>query len=335
MLLTLSLMFTPLLVACGNNDDGDGTPDTPVDTPSGGENGEETPDNNEAKDKYKIGILAPAVTHGWVAAVAYNAEVRAKELGDEIEYQIQTSTNAEEMTSQLDDLLTWGAEAIVAFPQWEGMEVPIQQAMESGVKIVNFDIEIDVDGVYRVSGDNEDMGIQGANYIVDKIGKTGTVVMLEVPTAGSVSELRKKGFVDTMDEIAPDMEILTYATKFTREDGLKDFADILTSNQKIDAVYSMDDETSIGALQAIKEAGREDIQVITGGGGMQEYFKMMPENENIWIQSALYSPAMVKDAIDVALSLLKGESVDEVKIIPTTIVDRDNYKDFTDEDSPY
>ena len=26
--------------------------------------------------KYKIGILAPAVTHGWVAAVAYEAEAR-------------------------------------------------------------------------------------------------------------------------------------------------------------------------------------------------------------------------------------------------------------------
>ena len=46
-----------------------------------------------------------------------------------------------------------------------------------------------------VSGDNEDMGVQGANYIVDKIGTEGTVVMLEVPTSGSVSELRKKGFV--------------------------------------------------------------------------------------------------------------------------------------------
>ena len=27
-----------------------------------------------AADKYKVGILAPAGTHGWVAGVAYNAE---------------------------------------------------------------------------------------------------------------------------------------------------------------------------------------------------------------------------------------------------------------------
>lgn len=288
-----------------------------------------------AAPKYKIGVLAPAVTHGWVAAVAYHAEARLKELGDEVEYRIQTSGNAEEMTSQLDDLMTWGAEAIVAFPQWEGMEVPMQRALDAGIEIVNFDIVIDLDGVYRVSGDNEDMGIQGAHYIVDKVGPDATVVILEVPTSGSVSALRKKGFLDTVKDIAPDLNILTYATQFTREAGLADFSDILMRNPKIDAVYSMDDETSIGVLQAIREAGRTDIKVITGGGGMQEYFQLMPENDDIWIQSALYSPAMVRDAVDVALKVLKGEEVEQVKIIPTTIVDRDNYKQFLDANSPY
>ncbi|NLG40469.1 MAG: substrate-binding domain-containing protein [Chloroflexi bacterium] len=288
-----------------------------------------------AAEKFKIGILAPAVTHGWVAAVAYNAEQRAKELADEVEYKLYTSTNAEEMTTQLDDLLTWGAQAVVAFPQWVGMEVPIQAAIDKGVVVVNFDISIDADGVYRLSGDNKDMGVQGAKYIVDKIGTEGTVIMLEVPTSGSVSELRKAGFVETLAEIAPDLEVISYATQFTREDGLADMADILTSHDKIDAVYSMDDETSIGALQAIREANRTDIKVITGGGGMQEYFRMMPENQDIWIQSALYSPAMVRDAFNMALSILKGETVEPVVILPTTIVDRDNYQDFLDENSPY
>ena len=36
-----------------------------------------------------------------------------------------SSNNAEEMTTQLDDLKSWGAEAIVAYPQWEGMELSL------------------------------------------------------------------------------------------------------------------------------------------------------------------------------------------------------------------
>ena len=283
-----------------------------------------------AADKYKVGILAPAVTHGWVAGVAYNAEQECLALADEVDYKLYTSNNAEEMTTQLDDLMTWGAQAIVAFPQWEGMEVPIQNAIDSGITVVNFDIVIDADGVYRVTGDNEGMGVESAKYIVEKIGTTGTVVALPVPTSGSVSELRMKGFNDTIKEIAPEMNVIEYATAFTREDGLKDFTDILAANKQIDAVYSLDDETSIGVLQAIEDAGRTDIKVITGGGGCQEYFNIIAANENINVCSALYSPLMVKDAVDEAVALLKGETVDPVKVIPTTIVDRSNVADYLD-----
>ena len=283
-----------------------------------------------AADKYKVGILAPAVTHGWVAGVAYNAEQECLALADEVDYKLYTSNNAEEMTTQLDDLMTWGAQAIVAFPQWEGMEVPIQNAIDSGITVVNFDIVIDADGVYRVTGDNEGMGVESAKYIVEKIGTTGTVVALPVPTSGSVSELRMKGFTYTIKEIAPEMNVIEYATAFTREDGLKDFTDILAANKQIDAVYSLDDETSIGVLQAIEDAGRTDIKVITGGGGCQEYFKIIKEHEDINICSALYSPLMVREAVDMAVSVLKGEKVDPVLVIPTTIVDRSNVDEYID-----
>lgn len=331
-LVLVVMMLSLTLVACTGNTETSSSSEVSVATTEESTL-EETAEEVPAASGAKIGILAPAVTHGWVAAVAYNAEERCKELG--VDYKVLTSNNADEMTSQLDDLRTWGAEAIVAFPQWEGMEVPIQEAIDAGIPVINFDIEIAADGVYRVSGDNEDMGIQGAKYTVEKIGTEGNVVVLNVPTSGSVSELREKGFVETMAEIAPEMNIITYATQFTREAGLADFADILTANPQIDAVYSMDDETSIGVLQAIKEAGRTDIKVVTGGGGCQEYFELMPEYDDIWVESALYSPAMVKDAVDMAVAILAGETVEAVKIIPTTLVDKTNYTDYLDENSPY
>ena len=123
-------------------------------------------------------------THGWVAGVAYNAEQECLALADEVDYKLYTSNNAEEMTTT-GRPMTWGAQAIVAFPQWEGMEVPIQNAIDSGITVVNFDIVIDADGVYRVTGDNEGMGVESAKYIVDKIGTTGTVVALRFRPAAA------------------------------------------------------------------------------------------------------------------------------------------------------
>lgn len=207
--LTLAGAMSLSLAACGG-----GGGDTASPAPNTGSPSAATDTPAPEGEVYKIGVLAPEVTHGWSAGVAYYAEKRCDELVAEgkIEKKILISGDAAEMTTQLDELKTWGADAIVAFPQWEGMEVPIQQAIDEGITVVNFDIAIEADGVYRVSGDNYDMGYQSAQYIVDKIGTEGTVVILDVPTSGSVAELRKQGFTEHMAELAPDMNLIEYAT---------------------------------------------------------------------------------------------------------------------------
>ena len=165
-----------------------------------------------------------------------------------------------------------------------------------------------------------------------KIGTTGTVVALPVPTSGSVSELRMKGFTDTIEEIAPEMNVIEYATAFTREDGLKDFTDILAANKQIDAVYSLDDETSIGVLRGDSKTPAAPIsKVITGGGGCQEYFKIIKgARRHQHLLRAGYSPLMVREAVDMAVSVLQGRQVDPVLVIPTTIVDRSNVDEYLD-----
>ena len=281
----------------------------------------------------KVGVLVPAVTHGWVGGITYNAEQYCKELAaaGTIDYKLYTSSNAEEMTTQIDEALLWGAQALVIAPQWTGMEVAAQAAIDVGVTVVAFDMDIPAEGIYKVTGDNESMGVGGAKFIVEKIGTEGVVVALPVPSSGSVSELRMKGFKETMAEIAPNVQILEYATAFTREDGLKDMADILTANAKIDAVYSLDDETSIGALQAIDDAGRTEIKAITGGGGCQEYFGIIKDKANeIGAASALYSPLMIKDCMDVAIAVVGGETVEAVKVIPSQIVSAANVDEYLD-----
>ena len=293
-----------------------------------------------AEEQHKIGILAPATTHGWVGGVAYFAQEAADSL--DIDYTFLTSSDAEEMSSQIEQLISLGVEAIVVWPQFTGVETAAEMALEQGIVIYNFDMKINVDEkyadkMYVLTGDNYGMGVAGAQYIVDKIGTEGTVLIMDVPTSGNVAADRKQGFLDTMAEIAPDMEFVTISTAFAREDGLKDMADALTANEHIDAVFSMDDETSIGALQAIIEAGRDDVKAITGGGGCQEYFNMMTDEAyaNIWVSSATYSPDMIVACIENALKVVSGEEVEHEIVDPTTIVDRENVADFINPDSPY
>ena len=220
--LTLAGAMSLSLAACGG-----GGGDTASPAPNTGSPSAATDTPAPEGEVYKIGVLAPEVTHGWSAGVAYYAEKRCDELVAEgkIEKKILISGDAAEMTTQLDELKTWGADAIVAFPQWEGMEVPIQQAIDEGITVVNFDIAIEADGVYRVSGDNYDMGYQSAQYIVDKIGTEGTVVILDVPTSGTYhlggvdvstmdddqqAEIRNKmlGFIFQQYNLIPKLNVL-------------------------------------------------------------------------------------------------------------------------------
>lgn len=287
----------------------------------------------------KIGVLVPTITEGWGSGVTYYAEKRCKglALSDEIEYRLIRCDSAEEMIAGVDTLRAWGVQAVVVYPQWEGVEGLLQSLIDDGIPVVSVDIDIDCTGLYRVTGDNEGMGRQSAQYVVQKIGHSGTVVILNSPAAGEVSMLRQKGFEEGIAEIAPSLTLYAYAADFTRESGQQVFAEVLRNHDQIDAVFSMDDETSIGVLNALKAAGRTDVQVITGGGGSQEYLNLIGEEENadLHIQTTLYSPIMAQDAVDSALALVKGEKVQQNKTVYTTVVDKANFETYLDVKSPY
>ena len=327
MLLTLAMVLS--LAACGAQS----TPtQAATEAPAAAETKAPAATEAPAAKEIKVGIAAPDVTHGWVAGVAYYAEKYCKE--NNLEYMITTSKDAASMTTALDDLVAWGATVIVSWPQWTGMETALQNIIDSGIPVVNFDVDVDCQGIYKVTGDNYDMGYQSAKYITEKVGPAANIVVMDVPSSGSVCELRKQGFYDYLNESGYDQSNIFESQEdgFTRDNGLKDMADLLEKYDHIDAVYSMDDETSMGAIQAITEAGRTDIKAITGGGGCQEYFNMIadPQYADLGLCSALYSPAMIQDAIRTGIALLNGETPDAVVVIPTTIVSADNVADYLD-----
>ena len=68
----------------------------------------------------------------------------------------------------------------------------------------------------------------------------------------------------------------------------------------------------------------------TTGCETDEYKAVKEKADEIHACSALYSPLMIKDCLDVALSVLGGETVDAVKVIPSQIVDATNVDEYID-----
>lgn len=293
-----------------------------------------------SEDQPLVGISVPNNPTGWVAAVQWSAKQTADDLG--LNYRLVASENVNDQANKIDELIQLGCEYIVLFPDNDELAVAAQKVMDEGITLVNFDRQLgDVVPDYYLAGNNPEMGVIGAEYIIEKMGEEGKVAIMTIPAYGSIFQERVDGAMSVFEQY-PGIEIIGEwgADNGAPETVLPLMTDILNANPEIDAIYSNDDEMSQGILQAIKEADRTDIKVITGGGGAQSYFKLMDEYPDIWVSSQTYPPYMMADCIKLVNGLINGETYDQTIIIPPENLDRTNYQEYLDKngitpDAPY
>ena len=336
----LCLALVVSFAACGSKQ----TQNDPGKTPSN--NG--TPSNNNGEkpstgEKGLIGISVPEAPTGWVAAVQWAADQTAKRLG--LNYKLLVSADENTQANHIDELIQLGCETIVLMPHNDTLGTAAQKIKDAGITLINFDRTLGAtEPDYYVAGDNYAMGVLGAEYIAEKLGGKGKVVIANIPAYGEIFTQRVNGFRDTIKEKYPEIEILQEygAENGAPETGLRIMTDILTAYPSgIDGIYSTDDELSIGLIQAISEAGRMgDIKVITGGGGSQAYFKVMEQYPEMHISSQTYDPYMMITAVEIAAGLQEGKTYESKTIIPPKNLDRTNYQAWLDEnhitaDAPY
>ncbi len=295
---------------------------------------EESPAVTE--DQPLVGISVPTAPTGWVAAVQWAAQTTADRLG--LNYRLLASDSENDQANQIDELIQLGCEVIVLFPHNDTLEAAAQKIMDAGITLINFDRTLgSLEPDYYVAGDNYQMGVLGAEYIGEKLEGKGQVVIVNIPAYGEIFNVRVKGFKETIAEKYPEIEVLEEygAENGAPETGLKVMTDILTAHPNgIDAIYSTDDELSIGLIQAIVENGRMgEIKAITGGGGAQAYFKVMDQYPEMFISSQTYDPYMMNTCVEIAAGLLKGETFEQKTIIPAKSLDKDNYQAWLDENN--
>ena len=296
-----------------------------------------------AEEQPLVGISCPFNPTGWVAAVSWSAETTAEALG--LNYIMKIAESEAEQASDLDMMIEQGCEYIILFPFNDTLEAAAQRVMDAGVTLLDFDRTLGATTPdYYLAGDNYQIGVLGAEYIAEKIGGKGKVVITTIPSYGAIFDLRVAGCVDTLAEKYPEIEVVgTYAAdNAAQETGLALMADILTANPEIDGVYSCDDELSTGMLKAIEEQGRlDEIKVMTGCGDGQAYFKLMDEyKDKIWLSTQTYAPYMMGDLVRLCDGLIKGETYEATTIIPPETLDYTNYADWmvrngVTEDAPF
>ncbi|GAA0484976.1 ABC transporter substrate-binding protein [Salinibacillus aidingensis] len=319
---SLALLLTIGLFGCSGESSG-GSDD------SSGDSGD---------DEVVLGIALPSATHGWMGALIQNAEEKAQELVDNgtiDDYEFTTAENPADQANNVDDLIAQGVDAIVMLPiESEALSPAGQKIADEGIPLVVVDRELTNDAAdVLVKGDNTGIGENAGEYFVEQLNGSGKVVEIAGPS-NSVTQQRSDGFRQAIE--GSDIEIIaSQSGEFSKETSLQVMENILTAQPEIDAVYTQDDGMALGVIQAIKEAGREDIQFVTGAAGSKEVYENIKE-DGLISATFLYSPLMVRDGVEVGASLANGEEPESSEVIlEATPVTKENVDEHYDPDSVF
>jgi len=283
---------------------------------------------------FKVAVSLPAATNAWQAKLLefVNNEI-AKDTTGQFEFTVK---NAVDDADQLNTLTTFkggGYDLMVILPGNGTLLTSIcEQIYDAGIQTVILDRGIESDKyTCLLMGDNYGAGVNAANYIGEALGGKGNIAVLRSYVGVPIDLERYNGFVDTLTEKYPDMKIVVEGDgEFNREAGLAAMTDILPAYDSIDAVYAQDDEAALGAYNAIKNANREDIKVITGFGGTADAYDLIAAGDPVYKASMSYFPSMGADGIQMAEKILLGESFEKDNILPTYVVTTDNVADYTE-----
>lgn len=324
---------------------------------SGGANGSEV--KNEAtpasgvketasSPAYKIGVSMPAATHGWTGAmVSYTKDALAEH--KEADASVLASADADKQIQDIRSFIEQKVDLILVAPHNDTVAAAVGEAFDAGIKVVVFDRSLPTDKYSAyISGDNKGTGLLDGQALIVHYQKSngevkGNVLELKGVDA-QITDIRRSGFLEAVKDY-PGIQLIDGGfTDYLRDKGYELTKKALESGVVFDAIYSHDDEISIGAIKAIREAKKENDIVIVASGGMKEIYQMMINNEKpVTLVSATYSPLMGKTAVDFAVKMVKGEPLEgnwvkgegKSYIIQPQAVTPDNVKEFYNPNALY
>ncbi|WP_049566007.1 ABC transporter substrate-binding protein [Nonomuraea sp. SBT364] len=273
--------------------------------------------NDEPGDKVVIGFSAPAADHGWIAAIAKNAEATAKQYPD-IEFKpVEPTNDINQQISAVESLIAAKVNALVILPN-DGQQLNqiALRATEAGIPVINLDRVFPDKLAYRtwIGGDNYGMGVAAGHHIgkalKDKGVSNPVIVEIQGIATLPLTQDRSKGFEDALKTYGFSVTAKQDA-KFTVETGNQVATGLLQAHKKIDAMWNHDDDQGVGVLAAIKEAGRDEF-IMVGGAGSANAMREIQSGSSVLQATVTYSPTMASSAIKLARLIAQGKGMSDL-----------------------
>ncbi|MFE6765846.1 ABC transporter substrate-binding protein [Streptomyces sp. NPDC057689] len=256
----------------------------------------------------------------------------AKKLGVKKLLTTNAQSQLPKQISDIQDMLAQGAQFLIVAPlNSDGLEPALKAAAAKKVPVLTIDRKLNAtackDYVAFLGSDFVEQGKRAADAMIKSTGGKGKVAILLGSSGNNVTTDRTKGFVDQLKAKAPDMKIVAQQTgEFARDKGQQVMEQLIQSKPDITAVYAENDEMGLGAVTALKAAGKKpgkDVKIVSVDGTRNAVQAIVNGEYNAVIES---NPRFGPLAFATAQKFYGGEEIPENVIISDRSYDEANAK---------
>ncbi|WP_430875280.1 ribose ABC transporter substrate-binding protein RbsB [Gilliamella sp. G0441] len=259
--------------------------------------------------KENMVLVVSTLNNPFFVTLKDGAVKKANELGYDL-VVLDSQNNPAKELANVEDTIVKNAKVILINPtDSEAVGNAVLAANKAGIPVITLDrASIKGKVISHIASDNIAGGKMAGDFIFEKLGATAKVIQLQGIVGTSASRERGEGFIKSQQQ--NNFTLLTaQPADFDRAKGMNVMQNLLSAYPSVEAVFAENDEMALGAVRAIKTAGREDILVV-GFDGTDDGIKSV-EKGKLAATVAQQPEKIGAIGIEVADKVLKGEKVDE------------------------
>ncbi len=261
------------------------------------------------------------------------AKTTAEELGYEATVAAHKGdTNVE--SNLVDAAITNGAKAIILDPaNADGSIGVVKKAKEAGIPVFLVNAEINESGlaIGQLVSNNAQGAALGAVAWQEMVGDSAKYVEFFGNPADNNAATRSNGYETVISQYPDLMQVAEEVANWDRTQGYNKMQSIIQANPDFTAVISGNDEMALGAIAALKEAGKLDGVTVGGFDGSPDAVAAVKAGEMAY---TVLQPVAVfsREAVIQADYYIKNGSpmVDEEKqLFDCLLITADNVANYT------
>lgn len=230
----------------------------------------------------------------------------------------------DKQAAQLDSFIGQGVDAVIISPvDADALAPAVKAVADAGIPIITCSADVSGNqGQVWVGSENENGGFIEAQYVAEKLGGKGNIAVLRGPLGAFAEQGRFRGYEQALAAY-PDIKIVFDQTgNWQREQAMSLLENWLSTGTKIDAVLCQNDGMALGALEAVKAAGKKGEIIIAGIDAIQDALDSIKAGE---LDATCFQDAIGQGmgALEMAVTAAQGGSISRNNI-PFELVTKEN-----------